>query len=122
MVLFFGKLFRHGFNGRSRGRSNLRLMPALAGSVWGYSPSAECWSWRRRTATLDSLLFIINLALDVLLIQRAVELFSSRTWGSDGTEPPFVFVGGRGVAVAKRRPAVVRVVAVAAAPMHPVVA
>jgi hypothetical protein len=34
----------HGFNGRSKGRSNLRLMPALAGSVKGNSPSAACWS------------------------------------------------------------------------------
>jgi hypothetical protein len=30
----------HGFNGRSKGISNLHLMPALAGSVKGYSPSA----------------------------------------------------------------------------------
>jgi len=40
----------HGFNGRSRGRPNLHLMPASAGSVKGYSPPAACWSWPRRVA------------------------------------------------------------------------
>src|ERR1039458_8102396 len=48
--MFHKPFFFHGFNGRSRGRSNLRLMPALAGSGEGYSPSAACWSWRPDTA------------------------------------------------------------------------
>jgi len=80
-------------------------------SALGYA----CASAAIRSSTLF-------LALDVLLIQRAVKLSSSRIWGSDGTEPHVDEVGGRGVAVAKRRPAVARVVPVAAAPIHPVVA
>jgi hypothetical protein len=66
--------------------------------------------------------------LNVLLIQRAVELFSSLTWGQDGTEAyavvAFVVVAefeGRVAADANRRPAVdlVAAVVVTAASEHP---
>ena len=47
---------------------------------------------------------------------HALRLFSLLTWAQDGTQP--VAVGGRVVAAAKRRPAVVGVAYPTAAPIH----